>query len=119
MDLACLEATCTYFMKTGMTDKIAQQKLRDIPRARGLKPEKKNKETHVLLLHFVNCQSQAAAQGTATAFGAYHSAALLIKGDSRKCSTSGKDLEHGLFTFGRGFHGQLGQVCCEPVCILL
>jgi len=115
MELASLEASCTFFMKTGLTDSIARHKLRDIPRARGLKPDKKNKETHVLLLHFVNCQSQAAAQGTATAFGAYHSAALLIAGEKRKCSTSGKDLEHGLYTFGRGFHGQLGLGSFESV----
>lgn len=107
-DLAALEASCTFFMKTGITDEIARMKLRDIPRARGLKPEKRHKETHVLLLHFVNCQSQAAAQGTALAFGSYHSASLLIKNDTRRCATTGKLLEHGLYTFGRGFHGQLG-----------
>ena len=109
-DLGCLEATCTYFLKTGITESIARSKLKEIPRARGLKPEKKNRETHVSLLNFVNCQSQAAAQSTAVAFGAYHSASLLIPGDSRICPTTGKPLEHSLYSFGRGFHGQLGQV---------
>jgi len=107
-DMASLELTCTYFLKTGITEAIAKGKLKDIPRARGLRPERKAKESNVLLLHFVNCQSQAAAQGTALAFGAYHSAALLIEGESRRDPATGADLEHSLYTFGRGFHGQLG-----------
>lgn len=38
-ELGALEATCSYFIKSGLTDRIAKHFLRDIPRAKGLKPE--------------------------------------------------------------------------------
>jgi len=108
-ELAALEATCSYFVKTGITESVARKKLKEIPRARGLRPEKRHRETDVLLLHFLNSQSQAAAQATAISFGAYHSVSLLVEGESRKCPKLSTDLDHSLYTFGRGFHGQLGQ----------
>lgn len=40
-ELGCLEATCTYFVKGGITDKVAKAFLKDIPRAKGLKPDLK------------------------------------------------------------------------------
>jgi E3 ubiquitin-protein ligase HERC3 len=40
-ELGCLEATCSYFVKGGITDKVAKAFLRDIPRAKGLKPDLK------------------------------------------------------------------------------
>lgn len=38
-ELGALEATCSYFIKSGLTDRIARHFLRDIPRAKGLKPD--------------------------------------------------------------------------------
>ena len=38
-ELGTLEATCSYFIKSGLTDRVAKHFLRDIPRAKGLKPE--------------------------------------------------------------------------------
>ena len=40
-ELGVLEATCSYFIKSGLTDRIARHFLRDIPRAKGLKPDLK------------------------------------------------------------------------------
>lgn len=40
-ELGALEATCTYFIKSGLTDKVARAFLKDIPRAKGLKPDLK------------------------------------------------------------------------------
>lgn len=62
------------------------------------------------LLHYVNSQSVAAAQATAVSCGAYHTAALLVPAelaDDTSANTS-RDCKHSLYTFGRGFHGQLG-----------
>ena len=38
-ELGALEATCSFFIKSGLTDRVAKHFLRDIPRAKGLKPE--------------------------------------------------------------------------------
>lgn len=38
-ELGALEATCSFFIKTGLTDKVARHFLREIPRAKGLKPD--------------------------------------------------------------------------------
>ncbi len=38
-ELGTLEATCSYFIKTGLTDRIAKHFLKEIPRAKGLKPD--------------------------------------------------------------------------------
>ena len=40
-DLGALETTCSYFIKTGITDRVARHFLRDIPRAKGLRPDLK------------------------------------------------------------------------------
>jgi hypothetical protein len=108
-DLATLRATCTYFVATGITENIARDKLMLVPRARELRPDETRGETYALALHFVSSQNRAAAQATALALGDYHGASLLVPGTSRVCPSTGASLEHGLYTFGRGFHGQLGQ----------
>lgn len=105
--LGMLQTSCSYFYKSKLIERISKQKLKVVPRARGLKPNKKEKETYVTLLHFVNCQSAAAAQATAVACGAYHTAALMIPREQEKAASSSA-LRHTLYTFGRGFHGQLG-----------
>ncbi len=38
-ELGMLEATCSYFIKSGLTDRIAKHFLKDIPRAKGLRPD--------------------------------------------------------------------------------
>ncbi|KAL4522955.1 hypothetical protein Ndes2526A_g07679 [Nannochloris sp. 'desiccata'] len=102
-ELGTLETTCQYFIHSGITEKVAQHFLKEIPRAKGLKPDFKRGESSVTLLNFVNGQSAAAAQGTAVALGTYHSVALMS--DSRDPSSP----EYAMFTMGRGFHGQLGN----------
>lgn len=37
-DLACLEVTCAYFLSSGVTEKMAKERLQEIPRAKGLIP---------------------------------------------------------------------------------
>lgn len=101
-ELGALEATCSYFIKSGLTDRIAKHHLRDIPRAKGLKPEISKGESYVTLLNFVQGQSSAAAQGTAIALGTYHTVALLCQPDTEANS------EYAMYSSGRGFHGQLG-----------
>jgi hypothetical protein len=39
--LGMLESTCSYFHRNKLIEKIAKQKLKQVPRARGLKPNKK------------------------------------------------------------------------------
>ncbi|GIL46666.1 hypothetical protein Vafri_3601 [Volvox africanus] len=108
--LGMLETTCTYFRRTSFIDRIAKQRLKAVPRARGLKPNRKEGEHTLSLLHFVNSQSVAAAQATAVSCGAYHTAALLVPAEIADDPTAiaSRDCKHSLFTFGRGFHGQLG-----------
>lgn len=38
-ELGALEATCSFFIKSGLTDRIAKHFLKDIPRAKGLRPD--------------------------------------------------------------------------------
>jgi hypothetical protein len=127
--LGMLEASCTFFRKLAFVDQIAKQRLKAIPRARGLKPNKRyvglapiirpnscsllvvcrEGEGYLALLHFVNTQSAAAAQATGVACGSHHTAALLIptEGDATQTGVS-RDCKHALYAFGRGIHGQLG-----------
>lgn len=101
-ELGTLEATCSFFIKTGITEKVARHFLREIPRAKGLKPDVRRGESYVTLLTFVNGQSNAAAQSTAVGLGTYHTAALLTR------PSDVNSPEYALFAAGRGFHGQLG-----------
>jgi hypothetical protein len=39
--LGMLESTCSYFHRNKLIEKIAKQKLKLVPRARGLKPNRK------------------------------------------------------------------------------
>ena len=39
--LGMLEASCTFFRKCGLIDRIAKQRLKAVPRARGMKPNKR------------------------------------------------------------------------------
>ena len=96
-----LQATCSFFIKSGITDRVARHFLRDIPRAKGLKPRMERGESYVTLLNFVQGQSNAAAQGTAVALGTYHTAALL-----RQPVDQAPRPEYALYTMGRGFHGE-------------
>ncbi|PNW75480.1 hypothetical protein CHLRE_12g528350v5 [Chlamydomonas reinhardtii] len=108
--LGMLETSCTYFRRSSFIERIAKQRLKAVPRARGLKPNRKEGEHTLSLLHYVNSQSVAAAQATAVSCGAYHTAALLVPAelaDDTSANTS-RDCKHSLYTFGRGFHGQLG-----------
>jgi E3 ubiquitin-protein ligase HERC3 len=103
MELGALEATSSYFIKSGITERVAHHFLREIPRAKGLRPDVRRGESYVTLLNFVNGQSNAAAQGTAVALGTYHTVALLTRPNQPDHP------EYSLFTAGRGFHGQLGM----------
>lgn len=100
-ELGALEATCSFFIKSGLTDRIAKHFLKDIPRAKGLRPDISKGESYVTLLNFVTGQSNAAAQGTAIALGTYHTVALLCRPDEAAP-------EYAMYSCGRGFHGQLG-----------
>ncbi|KDD73205.1 hypothetical protein H632_c2429p0, partial [Helicosporidium sp. ATCC 50920] len=105
--LAALETTCWWFVKTGITDRIARHHLRDIPRAKGMRPNFRRGESFVTVLSFVNAQSNAAAQGTAISLGAYHTLALLCPPEEDGQAPAASS-DYSLHSFGRGFHGQLG-----------
>lgn len=100
-DLATLETTCRYFLESGITDQIARHHMKNVPRAKCLQPMEEKGETSVSLLEFVQGQSAAAAQSTAVAMGTYHSVCLFSSNSARGDS-------YGIYSFGRGFHGQLG-----------
>eukprot|EP00878_Enallax_costatus_P034396 GHUV01038130.1.p1 GENE.GHUV01038130.1~~GHUV01038130.1.p1 ORF type:complete len:576 (+),score=117.41 GHUV01038130.1:80-1807(+) len=102
--LAMLETTSSYFKSTKIIESVAELRLKAIPRAKGMMPNPEAHEKYTSLLHFVLSQSAAAAQATAVAFGANHTAALLISKEQ-----DGDSGHHSLYTFGRGWHGQLGH----------
>ncbi|CAL8465368.1 g4904 [Coccomyxa elongata] len=110
-ELGCLYATCSYFTTTTIVHKIAQCRISAIPRARGLQPAFSKRETWLSLLHFITSQSRGAAQGTAISLGAYHTAGLFVSNamSAEESADSGSSPHYELCTFGRGFHGQLGN----------
>ena len=101
-DLATMEATCRYFIESGITEQVARHHLKSILRAKAMKPSFDKGESYVMLLDFMRSQSAAAAQGTAVSMGSYHSLCLFY-------SDEGSMPEYGMYSFGRGFHGQLGR----------
>ena len=106
-DLANLGATCKFFIDSGITEQVARHHMKNVARAKLLQPRMDKGETYVSLLQFVQGQSAAAAQSTAVAMGTYHSVCLLS-------STNEDSGMYGMYSFGRGFHGQLGTGCDEP-----
>lgn len=112
-ELASLEATCSFFIKSNITERVAMHFLSEIPRAKGLKPFYYHGESAATLLEFITGQSAAAAQGTAVSLGSYHTIALL------KNTRDPSAPNYALYTMGRGFHGQLGnnqyEDALEPV----
>ncbi|MEW5306216.1 MAG: hypothetical protein WDW38_009071 [Sanguina aurantia] len=110
VQLGMLETVCKYFRQSELMAEVVKQRLFNIKRAEDLKPVSsgKEKERNLTLLHFVTSQAAAAAQATAVACGAYHSAVLLVPSDTTSSSEGKTSSVHSLYTFGRGFHGQLG-----------
>lgn len=103
IQLGMLQSTCNYFRTSKIIERLAKIKIKAVPRAKGLKTMKREGETALALLHFVNSQSAAAAQATAISAGGQHTAALLLPE-----APLGTFPRHGLYAFGRNFHGQLG-----------
>ena len=133
-ELAMMNMACRYFTDTGITDQLARHHLKSISRAKGLIPLSEKGESNLMLLEFVRSQSAAAAQGTAVAMGTHHTMCLmaeeLVVGSdgSRHLVPTGtnteedlspaasdvaegskEDATYGIYSFGRGFHGQLGN----------
>ncbi|GBF91109.1 ultraviolet-B receptor-like [Raphidocelis subcapitata] len=100
--LGRLEASCKYFKNVRRLDEMCYERLKAVPRAKGMEPNRSANESWASTLFFINSQSNAAAQATALSLGHTHSAALLVPND-------GKDGDHNLYTFGRGFNGELGH----------
>lgn len=103
VQLGMLSSTCNYFHTSRLIERLAKGKVKEVPRAKGLKPMRRDGETTLALLHFVNNQSAAAAQATAVSSGGQHTTALLLPETNQ-----GTHPRHGLYSFGRNFHGQLG-----------
>lgn len=133
-ELAMMDMTCRYFTDTGITDQLARHHLKSISRAKGLVPMAEKGESSLMLLEFVRAQSAAAAQGTAVAMGTHHTMCLMSEeivlgsdGSRHLVPTSMNteddlcpamsegdagnkgDAAYGIYSFGRGFHGQLGN----------
>lgn len=137
-ELAMMDMTCRYFTESGITDQVARHHLKSVARAKGLSPMTERGETSLMLLEFVQGQSAAAAQGTAVAMGTYHTMTLMseelvedgfggavvptgvnnclesaLGATSSTAMTTSSSLSsvlpsYGIYSFGRGFHGQLG-----------
>ncbi|KAI8472010.1 MAG: regulator of chromosome condensation 1/beta-lactamase-inhibitor protein II [Monoraphidium minutum] len=101
--LSRLETTCRYFKKL---DNVCYERLKLIPRAKGMEPNRSANECWASILFFISSQSNAAAQATSLTLGNTHSAALLVP--------EGGDGNHNLYTFGRSHHGALGHTITEP-----
>ena len=134
-ELAMMDMVCRYFTESGITDQIARHHLKSISRAKGLVPMTERGESSLMLLEFVQGQSAAAAQGTAVAMGTHHTMCLMseeaildsngagrwtptgINTEDEFCEhmSAASDVSnvgensYGIYSFGRGFHGQLGN----------
>jgi hypothetical protein len=64
-------------------------------------------DTEYMIYQYAVSQTLAIAQSTAVQFGALHSAAILLRNDDKYSDADGKP-RYKLYTWGRGFYGQLG-----------
>ncbi|KAK3280606.1 hypothetical protein CYMTET_11558 [Cymbomonas tetramitiformis] len=96
--LGALSCTSSYFSASGIIERVALKLLRCT--SRGLLIQQTPGETAAYLLHFVMQSEQVAVQSKKFALGSFHSAVL---------TDCPETLEGALYTFGRGFHGQLGH----------
>lgn len=129
-ELGLLNCTSKFF-NNDVTERIASLHLRDNPRFQVI--EMGPKDTYARLMHFIDYSDDAIRHAVNVSLGAYHtsvvgsiSALATADGDEddvpvvrdlsdmarhvaesasrAECTASGREL----FTFGRGFHGQLG-----------
>jgi Regulator of chromosome condensation (RCC1) repeat len=72
-----------------------------------------------MLYKYAVSQTFAIAQSTAVQFGSLHCAAILKRNDDRYSDSEGRT-RYRLYSWGRGFYGQLGthRLKEEPPCIL-
>ena len=61
-----------------------------------------------MLYNYAVTQTFAIAQSTAVQLGGLHSAAILLREDDRYSDSEGR-IRYRLYTWGRGFYGQLGS----------
>ena len=65
-----------------------------------------------MLYQYAVSQTFAIAQSTAVQFGALHCAAILMRNDDKFTDGAGRS-RYKLYTWGRGFYGQLGAQKAE------
>jgi alpha-tubulin suppressor-like RCC1 family protein len=100
--LANLNCTSKYFTSTQITEEVAKQQVKRGASYQGIQPSKRSKESWMALLHYLTASEQARESEKRVGLGSYHTA--LISG-----SGTGEEEGEDLYTFGRGFHGQLGN----------
>jgi hypothetical protein len=81
-----------------LQSEIAKQSAQ-CPRLQDLTVHKDKGETTLAVLHFLKAQALACAQSTSLSFGAFHSAALLVRKDDRMPDAAGI-IRHKLYSFG-------------------
>ena len=96
--LATLNCTSKYFTSTMITEEVAKRQVRGMPSYDGIQPSRS--ESWMSLLHYLTCSQNAREAEKRVGLGSYHTA--FIQESIRPDDT-------GLYTCGRGFHGQLGN----------
>ena len=97
-ELGRLATTCRYFNASGIVERVATALLPTAPRADMLClfPQ----DSRLKAMHHCEFSERAERAAASLSLGAHHSACLIDKGDGTRSTIA---------TFGRGFHGQLGQ----------
>ena len=72
-----------------------------------LSPPCRSGDSERTIYQYAVSQTQAIAQSTAVQLGSLHSAAILLRNDDKFSDADGKP-RYRLYTWGRGFYGQLG-----------
>eukprot|EP00892_Ulva_mutabilis_P005235 jgi/Ulvmu1/3083/UM015_0123.1 len=89
-------------------EEFAASKMAAEPRMDRIPLQYRFKETPIMLYRYCMAQTFAIAQSTALQFGNLHCAAILTRGDDCFRDQLGRT-RYKLYTWGRGFHGELGK----------
>ena len=97
-DLGCVASTCSYFMQSGVVERVATALLPTAPRSWALTLAPR--DSRLKAMHHCTFSERAERCAATVSLGAYHSACVIAQDNGQR---------NVVATFGRGFHGQLGD----------
>ena len=98
-DLARVASTCTYFNASGIVERVAGARMEFVPRATALMLTKR--DSYLKAWHHCTFSERAERAAGNVSLGQFHTACVT----GNESDTTGMVVS----TFGRGFHGQIGD----------